>query len=74
MVCEQSTQRERVAQAERRGRRGLSEAKRSAYQYSVPTADYEFYQATSVISRRRRIYARIADLSANSPSMRFPGR
>ncbi len=38
------------------------------------TADDEFYQATSVISRRRTIDWHLVDVSAHGPSMRFPGR
>jgi hypothetical protein len=37
-------------------------------------ADNELYQPGSVIRRRRTIYWRTADLSANGPSMRSPGR
>src|SRR5260370_37382532 len=40
----------------------------------APQADNEFYQVTSVIPRRRTMYWRTADLSANGPSMRSPGR
>jgi len=38
-VHRQATKREQVAKAERISRRGLSEAERSAYQYSMPTDD-----------------------------------
>src|SRR5258708_3203270 len=37
-----------------------------------PRAGNEVYQATSVIPRRRTIYCRTADVSANGPSMRSP--
>src|SRR5216683_4223732 len=39
-----------------------------------PRAGNEVYQATSVIPRRRTIYWRTADVSANGPSMPSPGR
>src|SRR5713101_6476588 len=39
-----------------------------------PMAGNEVYQATSVIPRRRTIYWRTADVSANGPSMPSPGR
>src|SRR6266566_8900502 len=40
----------------------------------APSTDDEVYQATAVIPRRRRIHARSADVSADGPSMRSPGR
>src|SRR5260221_13710349 len=39
-----------------------------------PRADNEVSQAPAGIPRRRRIHARSADVSANGPSMRSPGR
>jgi len=40
----------------------------------APRADNEVYQATAVIPRSRTIYWRTADVSADGPSMRSPGR
>jgi hypothetical protein len=42
--------------------------------YQPIRADNEFLQASSVMSRRRTMYWRTADVSTNSPSMCFPGR